>query len=131
MEIGQSPATARGRRRELIQGGGQAVQLGEMGLGQLGNQPVTLPGQAYPRYPAVLGVRAAADQAGRFRPVHQFHRAVMAQQEVTSEVADRWRVVPEVAFDGHQELVLDMREPGGPGLILAPMLKTSQADAES
>ena len=117
-------------RGQFVQGNGQAVQLGEVGLGQLRNQPVALAGQGHSHYPGVPRVRATAHQAGQFGPVDQLHCAVMAQQEVTSEVTDRRWLSARMAFDGHQQLVLDMGKPSGPGLALAPMLKTSQADAE-
>jgi hypothetical protein len=35
-----------------------------------------------------------------------------------------------MALDRHQQLVLDMRQPGGTRLVLAPPLEPSQARAE-
>jgi hypothetical protein len=35
-----------------------------------------------------------------------------------------------MALDGHQELVLNVRQPGGAGLVLAPPLEPAQAGTE-
>ena len=106
------------------------VQLSEVRLGQGRHQAVAFRGEPDPDDPRVLRVGGAPDKAGRFRPVHQLDRAVVPQQQVAREVADGRRDVSGVSLDRDQELVLDVSEPRGPGLGLAPVLETAQADPE-
>ena len=51
---------------------------------------------------AVLGVTAAFHEPGRRRPVHEFHRTVVTQQQVTSQIADCRILAAAVTLDGDQ-----------------------------
>ena len=55
----------------------------------------------------------------------------MPQQQVTGQVADGGGEVAGMPFNRHQQLVLGVGEPGRARLILAPVLETTQAHAES
>ena len=87
-------------------------------------------GQADPHHPAVLPVRSTLYQAGCLRAVHQFHRAVRAQQQVASQIAYGRGPVALMPLDRHQQLMLDMRQAGGLGLAFAPALEAPQGDPE-
>jgi hypothetical protein len=53
-----------------------------------------------------------------------------SQEQIAGQVPDRRRLVSRMPLDRHQQLVLDVREPGGSRLILAPTLEGSQGNAE-
>jgi len=106
------------------------MQFGEMSLRQLRDERVTLAGQLYPDHPGVLRIDTAADQPSHLCTVYQFHRAVMTQQQVISNVAYGRRPVTRMSFDRYQELVLNLGDPGFARLALAPMLETAQARPE-
>ena len=56
---------------------------------------------------------------------------MVTQQQVIGQVTYGRREVAGIPFNRHQELVLGMGEPGRARLILAPVLETTQAHAES
>ena len=99
-------------------------------MGQIADEPVAFPGQLDARDPAVARIRPAPDQSCRHRPMHQFDRAVRAQEQVLGHLADGWRQLAGMALERHQELVLDVGEPGRAGLLLAPVLEPAQGDPE-
>lgn len=74
-----------------------------------------------------FGVGVASDEAGRRGPVNEPDHAVVAQDEVISELADRRSADIGMASYGEQELMLGRREAGGVGLLLAPVQKPPQA----
>jgi hypothetical protein len=115
---------------KLVQDSGQLVQAVQVRPGQLLQDLLAVCRQADPDHPAVLPVRGPLHQARGLGAVHQLHRAVRAQQQVAGQIADRRRQATRVPLDRHQQLVLDVRQPGGLGLVLAPALKAPQGDPE-
>lgn len=113
-----------------MQGSRKVVQFGQVRLGQLGYQPISLPGQLHGDHARVGGIGPAAHEAGRLHPVHELHHAVMAEQQVAGELADGRRDLARMTLDRDQQLVLDMRQAYRAGLVFAPSLKAAQADAE-
>lgn len=112
---------------QLIQNGGQAVQLYQVCRSELGEDPITLGGQPDPDQPRVAAVGDPAHEASGLRPVDELDRAVVPQQQIVGEVADGRRLATRVALDGDQKLVLYVRQAGRPGLVLAPPLEPAQA----
>ena len=108
----------------------EPVQLREMRPRELGYEPVALLGQFHAHYPGVVGVLLALHEAGRPRAVHEPHRAVAPQQQVSGNLADRGWQPPRMSLDRHEQLVLHMREADRRGLVLAPALETAQLDPE-
>ena len=68
----------------------------------------------------VVRVASALDEARIFRAVDEPDCAVVLEQEVTGDVADRGTGWIWVAFDREEELVLGGREVLRAGLLLAP-----------
>jgi hypothetical protein len=99
-------------RYQIVQGGRKVVQFGEVRLGQLGYQPISLPGQLHADHARVGGIGPAAHEAGRLRPVHQLHHAVMAEQQVAGELADGRLDLARMTLDRDQQL---SSVPGGRG----------------
>jgi formate-dependent nitrite reductase membrane component NrfD len=58
---------------------GELVQLGQVSLGQLGDQLVALLGELHPHHPGILAVRSPADEPADFGTVHEPHGAVTLQ----------------------------------------------------
>jgi hypothetical protein len=100
-----------------------------VGGDQRGQAGGALGGEVQAHDAAVLGLRHPPHQPGGLGPVDQFHDAVVAQQQVVGDLPDR-RGRAVVAPDGEQQLVLRRREPGGAGLLLAPMEEPPDAVAE-
>ena len=113
-----------------MQGGRKVVQFGQVRLGQLGYQLISLPGQLHPDYARVGSIGPAAHEASGLRTVHELHHAVMAEQQVAGELADSGRDLGRMTLDSNQQLVLDMGQADRAGLVFAPSLKAAQADAE-
>ena len=101
-----------------------------MHLGELHEDARSLGSQAQADHAAVVLVLQALDQARGFRPVHQADGAVVAQEEVAGHVADGRPARVLVAADGQEELVLGGRQPGGFGLLGAPVQEPAQACPE-
>jgi hypothetical protein len=106
------------------------TQLSEMGRSELGKPSLAKGGQPDPDDPAVPIVWHSLDQSGSRRAIDELDRAVVPLQQVASQVPDGWRLISRMAFDGHEELMLDVREPGGARLVLAPALEPAQACPE-
>ena len=113
-----------------MQGGRKVVQFGQVRLGQLGYQLISLPGQLHPDYARVGSIGPAAHEASRLRTVHELHHAVMAEQQVAGELADGRLDLARMTLDRDQQLVLDMSQAYRACLVFAPSLKAAQADAE-
>lgn len=142
--VGGSAALWRGRRwgartevvlkvilgDEPVQHGRELVQLGEMGMRELGHKPVAVLGELDTRDPAIARIRPAADQARRHRAVHQLDRTVVAQQQVVRDLAHRRRHIARMPLDGHEQLVLHRGDASGARLLLAPVLETTEGDPE-
>jgi hypothetical protein len=72
--------------------------------------------------PLVVVIVQPFDESGRNGTVDEFDDAVMAQQQVFGDLADRrWRA--PVATDGQKQLVLRRCQPDALGLVLAPPLE--------
>ena len=113
-----------------MQGGRKVVQFGQVRLGQLGDQLISLPGQLHPDHARVGSIGPAAHEASRLRPVHELHHAVMAKQQVAGEIADGRRDLARMTLDRDQQLVLDMGQAHRASLVFALSLKAAQADAK-
>jgi hypothetical protein len=118
------------RGHEFVQDGGQLVQAVQVRPRELLQDLLAVGGQADPHHPAVVGVRDPLHQSGGLGPVHQFHRTVRAQQQVAGQVPDRRGLAARGSLNRHQQLVLDVGQPGRLGLVLAPALKAPQCDPE-
>lgn len=101
-----------------------------MHLGELHENARSLGSQAQADHAAVVLVLQALDQARGLRPVHQAHGAVVAQEKVAGRVANGRPARVLVAADGQEELVLGGRQPGGFGLLCAPMKEPPDARPE-
>lgn len=106
------------------------MQFGQVRPGQLSYQPVSLLGELHADHARVGRVGPAAHEAGRLRPVHELHHAVMAKQQVAGEIADGRRDLARMTLDRDQQLVLDMGQAHRASLVFAPSLKAAQADAK-
>jgi CBS domain-containing protein len=115
---------------QVVERPGQLAQLGQVRLGQLGDEPVSGLGELHPDHPRVLDVGAAPDEPGHRGAVDQLDRAVVAQQQVVGEVADGRRGVTGMPFDGDQQLMLDVGQADRLGLFLAPVLEPAQVHPE-
>lgn len=107
------------------------MQLGQVRPGQLGDEPVSFRRELNADHSGVSSVGFAAYEAGRLRPVHQLHHAVMAEQQVAREVADGRREPAGMALDRNQQLMLDVGQAYRASLVFAPPLKAAQAGAKS
>ena len=101
-----------------------------MSRGQLLQDPVARLGQANSHHAAVVRVTGPFDQSRRRGAVHELHGAVRAQQQVACQLADGGREVAGVSLDRHQQLMLDVRNALGLGLVFAPALEAPQRHAE-
>ena len=106
------------------------MQFGQVRPGQLGYQLVSLLGELHAHYARVSRIGPAAHEAGRLRPVHELHHAVMAEQKVAGEIADGRRDRARMTLDRDQQLVLDMGQAHRVSLVFTPSLKAAQADAK-
>src|SRR5213076_2201583 len=76
-------------------------------------------GQGDTYHPVVAVVDVPADETGALSPVDQPHRAVVPEEQVAGDVADRG--VGRLAAYREQQLVLRRGDAGGGGLPLAPV----------
>lgn len=78
----------------------------------------------------VVGLAAAGNQAGGLGPVDQLDSAVVAKEQVVGRLADgRTRRIAVTPY-GQQQLVLGGGQPGGLGLLGAPVLESTKAGTE-
>jgi hypothetical protein len=87
--------------------GGQRLQLGFSGCGE-----------AEADDPLILRIAGPLHQAGAHGPIDQLDGAVVAQQQVLGDIADRRRAT--VSPDGEEELMLRSGDPDRLRLLLAP-----------
>jgi hypothetical protein len=125
-----SVALSRHIGHKLVQHSRKAVQLDEVGRSELVEYALALAGEPYPDQARVPCIRCSPDKAGLLSPVHEFDCAVMAQQQVTSQVADSGRIAARMSLDCDQQLVLDVGQARRARLVLAPPLEPAQANAE-
>jgi hypothetical protein len=78
------------------------MQLREVGPGQLDDQLISCRGEFHADDPGIISIWEPADEAGRLGAVDKFYRAVRPQEQIPREIANCWRLVPGVAFDGHE-----------------------------
>lgn len=115
---------------EVVEDGRQAPQLVEMGRGEAAQPVLTVLGQGDPGETPVHAVTAASHHPERLGPVHQLNHAVVAQQQIPSQLGDRGVLVTGMALDRDKELVLGRGEPDRPGFRLAPVQETPEAGTE-
>jgi hypothetical protein len=115
---------------EFVQDFGQAVQLYQVGGGELIQDLLAPGGQPDPDEPPVAGIGAAPHETGYLSPIDQFDRAVMPQQQVIREIPHGRRLVAGMTLDRYEQLMLDMGQPGFASLIFTPALEPAQAAAE-
>ena len=113
-----------------VEHGRQLVHLGEVHMSQVVNNPVAFLGELQAYHAAVAAIRAAAHKPRRLGAVYQPDDAVTAQHQVVSDLANGWRPIARMPFNGHQELVLNGRETDGTALLLTPVQETTQANPE-
>jgi hypothetical protein len=80
----------------------------------------TFAGEVQTHGALVVGVGAARNQSGGLSAIDQLDRAVVAQQQVIGDVADRRPTRIRVAADGKQQLMLSRGQAGGLSLTLTP-----------
>lgn len=88
-------------------------------------------GEVQPHDSVVNLVPYPKDQSRRFSAVDQADGAVMAQQQVVRQFADRGRRVVAVASYGQQKLVLCRRQACCLRLLLAPTLEAAKPCSQS
>lgn len=99
-----------------------------MGLGERRHLVHPQVAQLESDHPLVGLVTDALDQPGGDGSIDEFDDAVVAEQQVIGDVADRRLLV--VAADGQQELVLRTSEPNCIRLVIAPPQEPAKAVAE-
>ena len=72
----------------------------------------------------------AIDEPEPLCPLGQLDRTVVAEQEVTGDVADGRAAGISVATDGQQQLMMAGGQPSGVGPLLAPMQEPAQPRPE-
>lgn len=115
---------------EFVQDSCEIMQAIQVSLGQLLENPVTIPGQPDAYDPAIITVRRPLHHAGGLGTVDKFHRAVRPEQKVAGEVADCGRLVSRISLDRDQQLMLDMSQASGLRLVFAPPLESAQGNTE-
>ena len=123
------------RRRPGLHGADQLVkhrrevaQFGQMRGGEVTELVLAEFGEHDPDDPAVLVIARPADEPGVFGPVDEFHRAVVAQQQVPGQLADGRR--RSVSLDRDEQLVLRGRQARVARPRLAPAQEFAQAGTE-
>jgi chloride channel protein, CIC family len=101
--------------------GGEPGQLLDVEARQAPQRPRAGVGEGHPHDAAVGGILDPAHQPGLVGPVDQAHGGVVAQVEVVGQLTDGRSPGVDVAPDGEEKLVLGGGQPGGPGLLLAPV----------
>jgi hypothetical protein len=97
----------------------ERIELGDAGLRE-GDTDHTLIGR----------VGSAPDQSVGSCAIDQADRAVMAQDEVLGQVANRGSLVAGVTANRQQQLVLGGCQPGRVGLLIAPAQEAAQSGAQ-
>ncbi len=101
-----------------------------MDPGEPAEQQVAAPGERQ-QHPAVIGrVPPAAEQTAPGQPVHQAHRALMAELEPLGDVHDGGAFASGNPLHREQQLVLPGLEAGGAGGLLAPPEEPAELVAE-
>jgi hypothetical protein len=89
---------------------------------------LTLAGQRQADDPLILGVGEALDEAEALGAIDELDHAVVAQEEVVGDVADRRRSA--MTSNRQEQLVLRPREADGLRLVLAPVEEPAEPVAE-
>jgi len=76
----------------------------------------------------VVRILEALEQSRRYCPVDQFDGAVVPQEEMLGDVADRWK--SSVAFHREEQLVLCASEPHRSCLAVAPVQESPKSITE-
>ena len=117
---------------ERSHGRSEVSELLDMSLGQ---RVKLLRSQRRERDPddaAATAVRVtrALDESVGDRPVDQFNRAVMTQDQIPGHLSDARTRGVRVAPDSQQQLVLGRGQARGPGLLIAPAQEAPQPGAQ-
>jgi len=99
-----------------------------VGSGEGGQQRLAVGGEPHPDHAVVVGIGGALHEIRLLCAIDQLDSAVVAEQEVAGDVADR-RVAP-MPPDGQQQLVLRRRQALVPGLLLAPVEEAPELVAQ-
>jgi hypothetical protein len=114
---------------ERVEPGPEPGELLEVGAGEGLDPSLADWGEQQPHDPLVVVVVHALDEPGGDGAVHELDDAVMAQEQVVGDLADRRRAAA-VAADCEEQLVLGRRQSDLLGLVLAPSLEAAQPVAE-
>jgi hypothetical protein len=77
--------------------------------------------------PVVVGVSDAAEEAGRFGPVDEPNRTVVAQEQIVRDFTNGCAADVSVTAYSQEKLVLSRSEAGGTSLLLTPTLEVTQS----
>lgn len=111
---------------EVVELRTQSPQLDDMERGQAVEPFAAAGGKADPHDPLVGPIGMAANQPDGFRTVDEAHHAVVAQQHLLRQLADRWSCRAAPTADGQQKLMLRRGDPG----LLSAILRPPQVAAE-
>lgn len=101
-----------------------------MQLGERFEAACAVLGQRETNGAPVVKVASALDEARSFRAIDEPDRAVVLEQKVAGDLADRRAALTWVASDRQEELVLGGGEVLGAGLLLAPVEESAQTGSE-
>src|SRR4051794_3041356 len=108
----------------------ELLQLVDVQLGELLDPLLAERRQPQPHDARVVIVTVALDETAGLRAVDELDGAVMPEQQVRRQLADRRAAVVVVTLDREQQLVLRMGQTDGSRLGLAPAVEASQRRAE-
>jgi hypothetical protein len=128
---GAAVAVAFERVPERVQRGRQVGEFLEVQFAEGVELARALAGEVQADHALVVGVGLASHQSGGLGAVDQFDGAVVAQQQVVGNVADRGSPTIGVAADGEQELMLPRGQAGCLGLLFAPSQEAAQSGTEA
>jgi hypothetical protein len=115
---------------EVIQDGGKLLDLAEVSGGELVQPFLAVSGEPDAGKAAVAMVVVPFYQPGCLGPGDQLGCAVRAEQQVAGQFADGRAVLPAVALDGEQQLVLGWGQAGRSCLGLGPVQEAAQPGPE-
>ena len=98
----------------------KAGELLEVGGGEPIEHPMTFRRELQAHQAPIFSVAITVHEAGPLGSVDELDRAVVTEQQVAGDVADRWIVRPVVAAHGQEELMLLARQSRSGGLVLTP-----------
>ena len=102
---------------EPVEDGREVVQFDQVRGCELAEDALGPDGESHADHARVAVIGDPADQVRGLGAVDQLDGAVMAQQQVLGQFADRGRQLAWMALDRDQELVLDVSQARAPGLL--------------